>query len=227
MTGFVIGIAVLGGLFYWLYQRSRKSEAECIALLGFSAVSHGAQTRVHSAEGFDIFERLIAGGTLHGLAAHLSVRNVRSGGIARTKRDRGALTVLSLQLTRPPPEPLRLQPAGLMRVAEWFAGGAPEVVPTGDAEFDQAWHLYATRGEAAVVAVGAGLRAELMRLYRAALPNGPDGPGSTLAAGSLLGSFELTETVARYYVVGTPTNQTGGRLQLAAPILARLAGLKT
>ncbi len=223
MTGFIIGIVVIGGLWYWLSQLSRKAEGECIALLGLSAVSRGAQTRGQSAEGLDYVERVIADGSLHGVAAQLSSRNIRSDRVARAKRDRGAFTVLSMQLSRPPPAPLRLQPAGVARAAEWFLGRPPDPVLTGDAEFDLAWHLYATHPEAAILAVDASLRVELMRLHRLILPAGPSGVSNKLASGLLLGSFELTETVARYYVVGTPSTQTGERLKLAEPILARLA----
>jgi hypothetical protein len=226
MAGFIVGIVVLFGLFYWIYQQSRKTNAECIALLGFSAIDNGVEKRGQSAEGFDVFERTIAEGKLHGLPAQLAVRNIRSGGIAHAKRDRSALTVLSLQLLRPPAATLRLQPAGVMRAVEWFAGGAPDIVLTADKDFDQAWHLYSARGAVAIITVDASLRAELVRLYAATLPNGPSGVSNKLAAGLLLGSFELTETVARYYVVGTPSTQVGERLKLATPILARLAGVK-
>lgn len=117
MPGFLIGIVVIGALVYWLHQKSRRAEAECFRLLGLAAVSNGPRTSGQSAEGFDYFEQVVAEGTLHGVAAQLSVRNVRSGGLARARRDRGSLTVLSLTLSRPPSAPLRLQPAGIMRAA--------------------------------------------------------------------------------------------------------------
>jgi hypothetical protein len=46
-----------------------------------------------------------------------------------------------------------------------------------------------------------------------------------LAAGLLLGTFEVGPGRASYWVFGTPSRKVAAHLQLAAPILAQLAGL--
>jgi hypothetical protein len=228
MVAFLVGVAAIVAAVYWLHLKSRRDAAECAALLGLSTMVTGRTERGTSAEGFNYHESVVAEGLFHGTPAALSVRNIRSAGIATAKRDRGSFTVLTFAPAMPIPISLRLQPAGAMHVAEWVTHGSPAKIATGDEEFDAAWHLYAEQDASAIILLTPALRAELMRLYRSGVPGGEtmqQGAAYKLAAGVVAPNFEITQQAARCYVTGTPMKQSGETLLKARSILASLAGV--
>ncbi|MCC7106843.1 MAG: hypothetical protein IT307_17050 [Chloroflexi bacterium] len=222
----LIGLVLFAAALYGLFRLKQKDIAESAAVLEL-AVSKGAQSKGRMSEGWEFHEGVVAQGTLEGVPAVLSSRMIK--GIVAPKANRSVtqFTVLSLQAKAPASLSLRLQPAGVTRLAEQLTQGAPVVVPTGDAAFDEAYKLYSDNPAAAIAAIGPDVRAAMLGLYAASGVGRPGTPANYLASASLLGTFEIAPDRSVYYVFGSPTKKVAEHIKAAAPILARLAGIRT
>ncbi len=219
LVAFAVALMALGRL-------KTRDLAQCAAALGLSPVPDSPTRKDTTAEGRPCHERDVARGTLAGLAATLVNRSIPHVYSPRKDRVATQFTVLALTLPTPPPATLRLQPVSWSRGLEGFTQAPPAIVPTGDAAFDEAWHLYTDAPTAALLVLDAEVRAALVGLRDSLVPAGPawtERANATL----LLGSFEITPHLARYVVFGSPTAATGTNAAQAAPLLVRLTGRRS
>ncbi len=226
MFTFLIGLAVLGGVLFWLYRMKSADVAACAAVLGLAPAA-SRSTRGTTAEGFEFHETLLLAGTLHGCVAEVAERRVRYnlGRPSGARRQQGSLlSVLRLTALSPRVATFRLQPAGMMGAIEQVQQGAtPPVVATGDAAFDAAWRLYAPDPAAALLVLTPARRAAIMALRDQAGVPLPANAAGAMASALLLGTLEVTASGVSYTLYGFPSKKIGLHLQAAAPLLADLA----
>jgi hypothetical protein len=226
MFTFLIGLAVLGGVLFWLHRMKSADVAACAAVLGLSPAGTRS-TRGTTAEGFEFHETLTLAGTMHGCAAEVAERRVRynRGRPSGARRQQGSLlTVLRLMAVTPRAVTFRLQPAGMMGAIERLQQGeTPPVVATGDAAFDAAWRLYAPEPAAALLVLTPARREAIMALRAQAGVPLPANAAGAMASALLIGTLEVTAAEVSYTLLGTPSKKIALHLQAAAPLLADLA----
>lgn len=221
---FLIGLALLAAALYALSRLKTKDLADAAHALGFAPVAGASTVSGHTPEGRPCRDTVVAQGTLDGFAATLVSRSIPNVMTPRSERVASLFTVLTVQLPSPPAAILRLQPVGWSRGLEAVTQSPPQIVPTGDAPFDAAWHLYTDDPTAALVLLNADFRAALIAWRAACVPDGPE--WSTHANSTfLLGSFAVTTDRAEYALFGSPLRKTGEHVAKAAPLLTRLTGL--
>lgn len=220
---FVIGLALFAVVLYALSRLKQKDLNEAAAALGFSRVAHTPGIKGTTAEGWECRDTEVARGSIAGLTATLVNRSIPRA--LAPKRDRVAtqFTILSLHLPSAPPAPMRLQPVGWSRGLEAITQSPPAVVPTGDAAFDSAWHLYTDAPTAALLLLTPEVRASLVAWRNACVPEGPAWTEHASSA-LLLGSFEITPDRASYVLFGSPTGKTGAHVAGTVTLLTSLAG---
>jgi len=223
MSGAIIGILFFVGALVWLYWAHRQDMVSCASILGLTVNASGKQTRGTTSEGFYYHETLLMDGSLQGFRAAMSVRNVRATAF-RTKRNRGSLfTVLSLLPDRPAKVSFRLQPVGVMSVLQDLQQNLP-VVPTGNAAFDAAYHLYTHDIPATLTVLTPAVQQELLAFrFSAAGSSIVELPAGKLAAGFLLGSVEVEDGKVSYILFGSPTKKLAEHLKLSVSLLAHFA----
>jgi len=220
---FVIAFTVFAVALYALSRLKQKDLNEAAAAVGLTRVAHSPGSKGTTAEGRACRDTEVARGSIAGLTATLVNRSIPRA--LAPKRDRVAtqFTILSVHLPSPPPAPLRLQPVGWSRGLEAITQSPPPVVPTGDAAFDAAWHLYCDAPTEALLVLTPDVRASLVAWRDACVPEGPawtEHASSTL----LLGSFEITPDRASYVLFGSPTGKTGAHVAGTINLLTTLAG---
>lgn len=223
MFGTVLAFLVLGAAVWLLFKLKQKDVAGCTAMLGLTRAAQRRVTRGRTPEGWDFTDILLATGTIEGLPAELRERGIRGPWLPKTRRSETQFTLLALTPARAPRAALRLQPAGVLRTTEQLVSGAPAIVLTGDAAFDAAYHLYSNDPPAALLAVSADLRGDLMQIYTSSQVGKTKTLANAMTAGLLLGTFDIGSEHAIYYVYGTPTTTVATQLKAIAPILSRLA----
>jgi len=220
---FVIGLALFAAALYALSRLKQKDLNEAAAAVGLSRVAQSSGVKGTTAEGRPCRDTDVARGTVAALAATLINRSIPK--VLAPRRDRVAtqFTILSLHLPSPPPAALRLQPVGWSRGLEAITQSPPPAVPTGDAAFDTAWHLYSDSPAAALLVLTPDVRASLVAWRHACVPEGPAWTEHASSA-LLLGSFEITPDRASYVLFGSPTRNTGAHIAGTVTLLTTLAG---
>ena len=116
----------------------------------------------------------------------------------------------------------RLQPVGMLRAVENYQQGAPEIVPTGDSDFDAAFHLYTSNERGALAVLTPDLRRDLLAFRQTVAGILTQSLASRLASPYLLGSIEVGPGLIRYSLSGSPSAKIAEHLKLVASLLVRL-----
>ena len=110
----------------------------------------------------------------------------------------------------------------MMGVIETLQQGAPTALPTGDADFDAAFHLYTSDARGALAALSPNLRRDLLAFRQTVAGVLTDSLASKMASAFLLGSIDVEPHLVRYSMPGSPSAKIAEHLKLVAPLLARL-----
>ena len=206
----IIGIIIIVAVLIWLYRAQMKSFAECASILGMPQATTRSETNGTTAEGFYFHQSLLLKGSIEGVPAEVCIRNVRRTKVRNSRQAGSQLTVLALFPTRSASTAFRLQPVGMLRAVENYQQGAPEIVPTGDSDFDAAFHLYTSNERGALAVLTPDLRRDLLAFRQ------------TVASPYLLGSIEVGPGLIRYSLSGSPSAKIAEHLKLVASLLVRL-----
>lgn len=222
MVGTILGFSLVAGAIYWLYRTKQRDFADCAAALGLALIPRGESTRGTTSEGFYFFETLLAEGRVGGLRARLSMRNVRVNASMARRNQGSQFTVLTLLRETPGPATFRLQVRGVMSFLERFMEDHP-ATPTGNAAFDAAYHLHTDNDAAALAVLTPALQKEILDLRTRLAGPLPDNVPGKLAAGFLIGNWEIAGDQVSYLIFGSPLKKIGDHLAQVAPLLARFA----
>ncbi len=223
----IVAVIVMAAVLFWLFRQNAADIDAAASTLGLRRAATRVTTRGTSAEGFAYVETTLLEGTIAGTPAALSVRTVKRRQ-NKYRRHGSEMTVLTLRPGRPMVLRVRLQPAGMLESLEWLQKGEPpETVPTGDPAFDAAYRLYASDAAVARAVLTTDLRRDILALRERVAGPMPSGAASGMAAGLLLGTFDVEPDAARYVVYGSPTAAVAAHVHAAVPLLLRLAGRPT
>lgn len=222
---FLIALVLFGAAGFWLYRSSNEALDQCRRTLGFEKAGERRLVQGQSQEGFHYHQALLFEGVLDGLPAEVHSRTVSHGQGTLQRRRGSQFTLLTIVPAQPLPASFRLQPAGLLRAVEHYQQGAPEIVSTGDAAFDAAYHLYADDPAAAIRAVLSPVRQALLT-FRDTESRGAnmDSVAGKMASAFMLGSIEVTTASVSYLLMGSPSATIAQHLKRVAPVLVSLAG---
>ena len=218
----IIGIIIIVAVLIWLYRFQMKAFADCASILGMPQATTRSETNGTTAEGFYFHQSLLLKGSIEGVPAEVCIRNIRHSKFRTTGRHGSQFTVLALFPTRPSAAAFRLQPVGMMAVIETLQQGYPTAVPTGDSDFDAAFHLFTSDSRGALAALTPDLRRDLLLFRQTVASILTDSLASKMASAYLLGSIEIEPQLVRYSLPGSPTAKIAEHLKLVAPLLARL-----
>ncbi len=222
MTALVALLAVVA-LIIWLNRSNRAAVAACAQGLGLGP-GDSVVTTGTTPEGLSYRQQVIAQGAIGAQRATLHVRTTRRSKNTPSSRGTSEFTVLTLSPGSADRSAFRLQPAGMMRVVEVIQRGVTAFTPTGDAEFDAAWHLYVGDSESSPAVLTPELRRDLTAFSRSMLGTSPDSVAGKMASALLLGSFNVTSESVSYALLGSPSAKVADHLRQAVPLLARVAG---
>lgn len=219
----VVGLALFVLALYGLRRLKQKDVTEAAGVLGLTIVSAAPTAKGTTAEGWPCHDTVLATGQLSGMRAELIARSIPNLLTPRKERVASQFTLLSLFPSTPLAVALRLQPTGLSRAIEQLTHNAPTPLLTGDAAFDDAFHVYASDPDSALRLLTPELRSQLVAFASASVPAGWK-PAQQLAAGLMLGTFQVTAERITYSAFGSPTRKLAEHIAGVAPVLAALAG---
>lgn len=218
----IIGLIIIVAILVWLYRAQMKSFADCASILGMPQATTRSETKGTTAEGFYFHQSLLLKGSIEGMSAEVYIRNVRRSKVRNSRQSGSQFTVLALFPSHPPAAAFRLQPVGMMGVIETLQQGAPTALPTGDSDFDAAFHLYTSDARGALAALSPNLRRDLLAFRQTVAGVLTDSLASKMASAFLLGSIDVEPHLVRYSMPGSPSAKIAEHLKLVAPLLARL-----
>ena len=218
----IIGLIIIGAVLIWLYRAQMKSFADCASILGMPQATTRSETNGTTPEGFYFHQSLLLKGSIEGVPAEVCIRNIRRSKVRTPRQSGSQFTVLALFPTHSAPTAFRLQPVGMLRAIETYQQGAPDVVPTGDPDFDAAYHLYTSDERGSLAVLTAGLRRDLLAFRQTVAGILTPSLASKLASPYLLGSIEVEPGLVRYSLPGSPSVKIAEHLKLVAPLLARI-----
>ncbi|MBP6715842.1 MAG: hypothetical protein KAY59_08310 [Acidobacteria bacterium] len=219
----VVGIALFVLALYGLRRLKQKDVADAAGVLGLTIVAAAPTHKGTTAEGWPCHDTVVATGQLGGMRAELIARSIPNLLTPRKERVASQFTLLRLSPSTPPAASLRLQPTGLSRAIEQLTHNAPTPLLTGDAAFDDAFHVYASDPDPALRLLTPELRSPLVAFAAASVPAGWK-PAQQLAAGLVLGSFDITTERITYSAFGSPTRKVAEHIAGVGPLLVALAG---
>lgn len=218
----IIGLIIILAVLVWLYRAQKQSFTDCASILGMPQATTRSETNGTTSEGFYFHQSLLLKGSIEGVPAEVCIRNIRHSKFRTTGRHGSQFTVLALFPTRSLTPAYRLQPAGMMGVIESLQHRTPNAVPTGDSDFDAAYHLYTSDARSALAALTPTLRRDLLAFRQNVASMLTDSLASKLASAFLLGSIEVEPNLVRYSLPGSPSAKIAEHLKQVAPLLARL-----
>ncbi len=223
MLTFLVGMAALAAVLWWLHRLKQQDLADCAAILGLAPDDRVETAAGRTAEGFNYSQRRVLTGSIDGNEAGLSVRNLRSPVSPKLSRKINQFSVLTIRHRSPWAVPFRLQPAGFLGTIERLHRETVDAATTGDAAFDEAYQLYASDPAAALRVLTPDVRREVLAFREASAGKVPAATATAVGSALLLGTFEIGPESSSYYVYGSPTRKVAEHLALAAPLVARLS----
>jgi hypothetical protein len=222
---FVLGIAVIVGLFVWLGRANTKDRVAMASVLGMSLEDKGP---VESGDdpvrgrGYRFQQRFLTG-AFEGYPASVWQRNFRLS--KQTPRKRSSeFTVLSLDLPGSVKSPLLIESKVLGDMQAALLGGW-ETIALGDESFDQFFRVSSPDPLQARTLVTPALQKQLVALHESAGGSMPHNPAATLSKALLVGAFEVIDSRVSYCVRGTPNPAISESFKHASLALTTLASL--